>query len=541
MTSEHRARYRLAREQGTIIKDWGGRIPIALVYPNSYRVGMSSLGLQAIYSLLNGYDDVVCERIFCEGDRSALKSVESQRPIGDFACLAFSVSYELDYYNVVDALKSSGIPPLSADRDRRHPLVVAGGPCLIANPEPLAPVCDGLAVGEGEVIVPPMVEAIAEGIGGGREGLLDALGAVPGLYCPARGEGAARAWVQDLDRWATASAITTPDTELGDMYLVEVGRGCRWGCRFCLAGFSFRPPRFRSTGHIVDLAQRGIAQGKRIGLVGPSVSDHPDTDGLVAALRGRGARLSVSSLRVCPLPPSLLEALAASGTETVTLAPEAGSERLRRAINKGVTDADIIAAMEAVAAHGFKHVKLYFMVGLPTEDDEDIDALIALVTAIKGRLDRGRAGCRLALTVAPFVPKATTPFQWLPMADAAVLTRRTAAIERALKPRGIEVRTESVHWSQVQAVLARGDRSLAAVLAHMERASLSAWRRALDECAVDAARFIGRQIPPDEALPWAHLDSGVDLAYLKDERERAGRGEETPPCPTEECHQCGVC
>ncbi|MFC2069998.1 radical SAM protein, partial [Chloroflexota bacterium] len=271
-------KHRLSRETGTITKDWGGKFPIALVYPNSYYIGMSSLGIHAIYSLLNSYPNVVCERSFVEKeDKAPLLSLESRRPLADFAVVAFSVSYELDYFNVVKILRESGIPLYAVDRDVRHPLVIAGGPCITANPMPLAEFFDCLCIGESEVILPGMLNILKESGDMKRPELLDELAAAPGVYAPQAHDKTPviRQWMNDLDDSPTHSVILTPDTELGDLYLIEVGRGCSHGCRFCMVSNAFSPMRFRSIDNLIAQAEEGLKHGKRIGLVGPAVSDHP--------------------------------------------------------------------------------------------------------------------------------------------------------------------------------------------------------------------------------------------------------------------------
>jgi len=541
------ARRRLSSEQGTILKDWGGRIPIALIYPNTYYVGMSNLGFQTIYGLLNSYDNIVCERVFWEKDK---KSIESGRPLDDFAVLAFSISYELDYFNVIEMLRSSATPLFAADRSDAHPLVIAGGPCITANPEPLSPFFDCFVIGEGEAILPAMIEALLRGCGesekwirGSRNELLRALSSLPGVYVPSLHDGKpiSRQWVRNIDDFATTSVILTPQTELGDMFLIEVARGCRWGCRFCLTGYLFRPFRYRSLNNLLAQAENGLKYEKRIGLLGASPFDHPEIEELVARLQQMGAEMSISSLRIRPLSRVALRGLVESGTQTLSLAPEAGSERLRKIINKGVSRKDITEAIELVTEHPPKQLKLYFMIGLPTETDDDIDEMIELTLSLKGRIDRTRAGTHLTLTIEPFVPKAGTPFQWLPMTSDKILSLRLATLKNSLEPKGIAVKSESVAWAAVQGVLSRGDRRLAPVLAGMEGKSLSSWRRALAEFSLDADFYIGREIPVDERLPWANIHSGVDLDYLKRELELARLGEETPPCPLAECQECGVC
>jgi radical SAM superfamily enzyme YgiQ (UPF0313 family) len=259
-----KARRRLSREQGTIIKDWGGRIPMALVYPNSYYLGMSNLGVHALYRLLNSFSQVVGERAFWEVEDRDKQSppicLESQRPLSDFAVVAFSISYELDYFNVAHILKASGIPLYAVDRDERHPLVIAGGPCIIANPLPLSLFFDCLCIGEAEPIIPSILPVIAEGISGRRSDLLQALASIPGIYVPQyySGKPVVRRWAKNLDDFPVASVVLTPDTELGDLYLIEVERGCNWGCRFCLTSQAFHPMRYRSMDSLIAQAELGL-------------------------------------------------------------------------------------------------------------------------------------------------------------------------------------------------------------------------------------------------------------------------------------------
>jgi len=538
------ARQRLDKERGTVCKDWGGRIHIALIYPNSYHLGMSNLGFQTIYRLLNSYDNIVCERVFWETRKDKAEepiSLESQRPLPDFDVLAFSISYELDYFNVIQLLKVSGIPVFASDRDERHPLVIAGGPSITANPMPLSPFFDCFAIGEGETILPRFIDVLTEGIEDKKDKSLKALASVPGVYVPTirSGKPVKRQWLKDLDSVATTSVILTPDTEFSDMYLIEIARGCGWGCRFCLAGFQFRPFRFHTLESLLKQVENGLKYTNKIGLLAAAVSDHPEIGELAYALHRLDVELSVSSLRFRPFSQAVLKALAKSGAQTITLAPEAGSERLRRIINKCVTENDIIAAVDSIAKQGIKQIKLYFMIGLPTETDADIDEIINLTLSLKERLEGTLT--RLTITVEPFVPKAGTPFQWLAMERADVLSHRVNLIKNSLTKKGIEVRTESTVWSVVQGILARGDARLGTVLASMPRNSLAAWRKALKENNLNADNYVHREIPLAETLPWSVLDSGVSFDYLGEELKKSRHGIETPPCPPTECHKCGVC
>ncbi len=522
-----KARRRLSRERGTIIKDWGGRLPIALIYPNSYYIGMSNLGLHAIYSLLNSYHHVVCERAFWERDNRDKKlpslCLESQRPLSDFAILAFTISYELDYFNVVQILKASGIPLYAADRDDRHPIVIAGGPCIIANPLPLSPFFDCLCIGEAEPIIPTIMPTIVEGITGKRNDLLKTLASLPGVYVPQyySGKPVARQWASSLDDFPITSTILTPDTELGDLYLIEVERGCNWGCRFCLVSNAFRPMRYRSLDKLIAQAELGLKYRKRLGLVGAAVSDHPQLEELLVKLHQIGAELSISSLRMRPLSDIVLREMAKGGARTIALAPEAGSQRLRQVIKKGISEDDILESIDKVAELKIKQLKLYFMIGLPSETDEDIEEMINLALTCKNILDRRQTGCRLSLNIAPFVPKAGTPFQWLPMAQPSILNRRLSLLKNKLAPKGIKLKSESPAWSQVQGILARGDIKLAEVLDNVEEMSLSSWRQAVEKCHLDIDFYAHQRWDTTQPLPWEILNLGTKPEKLKLELNKA--------------------
>ena len=538
------AKQRLKKEKGTVFKDWGGRIHIALVYPNSYYLGMSSLGFQTIYGFLNSYKNIVCERVFWEPKRRLLDepvSLETQRPLSDFDVIAFSIYYELDYFHVVQIFKAGGIPIFAADRDESHPLVMAGGPCVTANPEPLSSIFDCFAIGEGEAVLPQFISILSERFQGKKGDLLQGLASLPGVYVPVYYNGipVIRQWLKDLDSVTTSSVILTPDTELSDIRLVEIARGCGRGCRFCLAGFWSRPFRFRSVDKIITQAADSLKCDKKIGLLAAAVSDYPYIDELVWRLRQLGAILSVSSLRIRPLSGVLLSALARSGAQTVSLAPEAGSERLRQFINKCVTEDDIMNAVDMIVMQGLRHIKLYFMIGLPTESEDDIEELIKLTLVLKSRIEK--SGCRLAVTVEPFVPKPGTPFQWLPMAPVEVLKHRMKRINNMLAKNGVEIRAESINWSLVQGLLSRGNFRLGAVLAHMKGNTFAAWRQALERFEIDTQPYLHRELLLDQPLPWSKVVSGVTSDYLVDELEEARRGVETTSCPLKNCHRCGVC
>ncbi|MBI4320450.1 MAG: radical SAM protein [Chloroflexi bacterium] len=530
------ARHRIARENGTIFKDWGGRVPIALVYPNTYHVGMSNLGFQTIYALLNSYDTVVCERAFWAGQDlhgagEQIVSIESQRSLDEFAALAFSMTFELDYFNLVAILRQAKIPLFASQRDERHPLLIAGGPCISANPEPVAPFFDVLAIGEGEAIVGSLTDVLRQGIHDDRGNLLEAMAQLPGIYVPslyqtARNvEGSTRSiavpsnppacpatverqWVTDLDTYPVHSEVLTDDTELGSMYLIEVSRGCARGCQFCLAGFTFLPARERSFENVLEQARVGLGHRSTIGLVGAATTDYSQIGPLATRLRELGARVAVSSLRMDSLTEELLRALLDGGTKTITLAPEAGSERLRRVINKRLSEEQILQTADQLAKWKTRRLKLYYMVGLPTETEEDVGDIARLTLDIKRRLDADGKS-QVTLNISPFVPKAQTPFQHESMMEAHVLDSRIKRIQKELRRPGIAVRSESPEWSEVQAVLAKGDRRLAGVLAAMEKTTLVSWRKALEQTGLSADYYIRRRPAPGETVPWAFVRSGV--------------------------------
>ena len=497
---------RLAGEEGTVIRDWGGRYPFALVYPNSYFLGMSNLGLQAIYSLLMSHPETVGERVFWENDGKPLLSLESSRPLMDYACLAFSFSYELDYLNLADILKAGGLPLYASQRDDSHPLLIAGGPCVTANPMPIASFFDALCIGEGEAILPDMLPYLTEGLS--RVEILHKLDSVPGVYVPmlAGNKAIKRRWLHALDSFPTHSCVLTHDTELGELYLIEVERGCSASCSFCLVSRAYCPLRFHSLDSLLQQAREGLKYRKRIGLVGPVVTDHPQIESLLDGLLQMGAGFSVSSLRLKNISPLILELMLQGGVHTLALAPEAGSERLRQVINKGFDENDIITAVGMVSRLPFKQLKLYFMIGLPSETEEDISSIIDLALKCQQHLNSYRYNCRLSLNIAPFVPKAGTPFQWLGMAKEAVLERRIARLRDSLNGEGIEVKAESPQWSCVQAALSRGGRSFADVLSSIDKTSLAGWRRAVKKTDINLEYYVHGNWDRKTNLPWSMIE-----------------------------------
>ncbi|MCI6086835.1 MAG: radical SAM protein, partial [Selenomonas sp.] len=387
----------LAREQGYYRYPAGTRERFALVYPNSYFVGMSNLGLHIIYDLLNRRDDTACERFFLpdkdkiacyENTRTPLMSLENQTPLADFPVIGFAVSFEMDDFNVIKILELGHVPVRAAERGVRAPLVIAGGPCATFNPEPLSSVVDAFIIGEGEVIMPAFMDAYyeAQAAGATRAELLQRLAHVPGVYVPSlyehryeadgriaaivpqagAPERVARQWVKDLDAWPAHTVVVTEDTEF-NLYLIETARGCGRHCRFCMAGYCFRVPRNRSLGVIHDEVKDALAYQKRIGLMGAAISDYPEIDALCKDILGEGLSMSVASFRADSVTEELVASLAKSGLQTLTMAPEAGSKKLRAVINKGIEEEHLFHAMELGIKAGIPNYRLYLMIGLPFE------------------------------------------------------------------------------------------------------------------------------------------------------------------------------
>jgi radical SAM superfamily enzyme YgiQ (UPF0313 family) len=553
----------LSKEVGYVRKPHGGKLRVALAFPNTYFVGMSNLGFQTIYKLFNAEDDIVCERFFLppktelaaqRASGAPVVTLESQTPVGDFDIVAFSVSFEWDYTNVLTLLRLAGIPARTTDRNHRHPLVMIGGAVTFVNPEPLAPFADVIAAGEGEALIPPLIRAFKDATD--RDDLLRRLVAERGYYVPAfydveyAGDGTIARFVPRAGTGAPpvvkkaalktteavdppATTIFTPETEFGSRLLIEVVRGCANLCRFCWAGYNYLPVRAFPKERILEIARQAKPHSNRAGLVSIALCDHPDIEEILTGLVEMGYAISPASLRLDDLTPTILNLLRRSGEKTVTIAPEVGSDRLRRVINKTVTNDEILNAAEMIFAAGFENLKLYFMIGLPTETDEDLVAMRDLTLQLRDIMmrharGRGHVG-RIVGSVNPLVPKPGTAYQWLPMEDDRSVERKIARTRSLLA--GIDnvyFNIKSERHSFYQALMSLGDRRVSPAIEAAERNGGN-WRAAVAEADVDADFFVFRDRSADAVLPWDIIDGGMKSTFFRNEFDKGLREEWTLP------------
>ncbi|MFH1058941.1 MAG: radical SAM protein [Pseudomonadota bacterium] len=563
----------LAQERGWVRREPGGRLNLALLYPNTYNVGLANLGLATVYRIINDRPDALCERAFMPDRVSAplyaktgapLITLESGRPVAGFDLVLASVSFENDAPNLAAMLSQAGLGMWS--RERRGPLVVAGGVAAMLNPEPLAGIVDAFLLGEAEVVLGPFLDAVQAEAGRPRDELLLALARqAPGFYAPElyqveyAADGRLASFAPKFpglpDRVAAPkyrgpaaglarSVFNAPGPEFGQMTLIEVGRGCGHACRFCAAGHVYRPPRLGAAADYLDAALAGAAGGGRVGLVSAAVTDLPGLDGLAGAIRAAGGKLGVSSLRADCLTPELAQALAAAGHQSVALAPEAGSARLRRVINKHLGEDDLFRAAEILVTAGVANLRLYFMVGLPGEEDADVEELISLARQIRQQVvsaarPTGHLG-QVTVSLNAFVPKPWTPLQWEPMAPLKLIEARMKQVKAALRPlANLKVVTDVPKYAQLQAVIARGDRRAAGLIAALAGGQPPA--AAYKSSGVDPAFFAHRRRTRDELLPWAFLDHGIEVDYLWQEAGRATAALASPACAVGKCARCGAC
>lgn len=562
----------LASEEGYYRYPQGTRTAFALAYPNSYFVGMSNLGLHIIYEILNKRLDTACERFFLperqqikryENTHTPLMSIENQSPLYEFSLIAFVMSFEMDYFNIIEMLKLGKVKLLADERDERDPLVIAGGPCATFNPEPMAAVIDAFIIGEGEVIMPAFMEAYhgAKKDKVSRKEMLNRLAKVPGVYVPSlyehkynadgilqtikpKGEAptkVSRQWVKDLDKYPAHTVVITDNTEF-NFYLIETARGCGRHCRFCMAGYCFRKPRNRSLRVINEEVKKALPYRKRVGLMGAAISDYPEINELCQNILGEGLSMSVASFRADSVTKELVDALATSGLKTLTMAPEAGSRRMRAVINKGIEEQHLFNAIDLGVAAGIRNFRLYIMVGLPFEEKEDVEAIADLAGRLKDYMEAKGAKGTLTLSVNPFIPKPFTPFQWEPMADKKYVEWALKYLAQSLRKRkNVIVNVESPKEAYIQGVLARGDRRVGqALLQSANLGGAKAFKRALKEQNLQAADYLYRKRDLSEIFPWDILDMGFRREYLYNELVKANEQKKTIPC-FEGCHRCGVC
>jgi radical SAM superfamily enzyme YgiQ (UPF0313 family) len=575
--AESRARRRREREEFRFAKKQDAPLRVCLVFPNRYAPAMGNLGFQVVYETFDRADGVACERAFLpDADErvapGALRSLESGRRVADFDIVAFSISFETDYLNLLPMFESIGLPARRGARGAESPLVMAGGPAVFLNPEPIADFFDLFLIGEAEEMLPEFLDLYLShrGARSPRDALLYTLaerlrGAyVPEYYEPVfaaerqadlcyRGPGEARVerrLVWDLNRFSTTTRVLSDEAVFGDMVMVEASRGCQWGCRFCAAGFMYRPIRTRDPALLSSAVSEGLHLRPTIGLVGAEMASVPGVDRLAEEAAAAGGRLSPSSLKADCVTPRLAAALAGGGTRSVTVAPEAGSERMRRVINKNLTQADILRAADLLVGEGVQSLKLYFMIGLPTETSEDVRAIGELVGEIRARLSsnsRGRVGS-VTVSLNPFVPKPWTPFQWDAMEPIPQLRAKIAALRGDFGHiPNLRFDVESPREAYLQTLCSRGDRRVARFLEAVHAAGGDWWRtiRSWQRRGLDGVPppddYVHRNYGEAERLPWDFIDHRISKHYLWVERRKALAARQTAPCDTATCTSCAAC
>ncbi len=576
-------------EWNSVVKDWSPTpLRVALAYPDVYDIGMPNLGLAILYEILNQQDDVLCERVYApwmdmeqamRQEGIPLFSLETRHPLGEFDVIGFSLGYELTYTNVLNMLDLAGLPLLAAERRRALPLIIAGGSGAL-NPEPLADFIDAFALGDGEELVLDIVDCVRrfkERRGRSKRQLLRELAAIEGIYVPRfydvryHPDGTI-AEVKPMD----AAALPRPRKRFVKKLLpspkrpivpfaqivhdragIEIQRGCTQGCRFCQAGMIYRPRLERTAEEVVALVREVLTSTghRELSLLSLSSTDHSQIVPMVRALKaefGDSIIISLPSLRVDTFSVEVAEAVAGPGKHAITFAPEGGSQRLRSAINKPISEEQVLQAAEAAFARGWTSIKMYFMVGLPTETPEEVRGIVDLAAKVKeiGQRYHGRR-TRVRVSTATLVPKPHSPFQWARQNSADELSARHDLLRKGCKRAGLEFSWEDPEHSLLEAVISRGDRRLGQVIqrawqlgckfdAWHEHQDWGRWQQAFQECGLDPAFYAHRERGLFERFPWSHIDVGVSEAYLRGEWLKTTKEATTADCRQELCNVCGV-
>ncbi len=529
------------------VRDFGGRLPVALVIPGDAGMALSALGWQAVWRLLEQDPALAVERFFCRPGQPP-QAEDSGRPLTDFPVIAFSLCYEEEYLAMAAALTAADIPLASATRPD-FPIVMGGGPLAFLNPAPILPALDLLYVGEAEAGLGAVLARLREAALGGADkaACLDAVAAMDGVLVPGRTRTPVRrTCALDAARPGVLadpahSCFVSGHAEFRDMFLVEINRGCPYGCRFCAAGYVYRPPRQARMDELTALVED--VSPRKVGLVGTALTDWPDLLPFLGWLRQRGTKFSLSSVRADGITPELLTILRTAGLRTLTLALEAPGERLRRAANKQLSLEALLRAVALAGKHGVNHLKFYLIVGWPGERPEDFDELAPLLAHVAAAASIGvgkRGVAHATLSVNPLVPKPFTPMQWAPMASEAAIEAAYGRIRQAVKGiKGFRVETETPSMARMQGLLARGDAGLFPLIA--AAAEAGSFRRALKRWDGDVSAYLDRERPRDEIFPWDIIDVGVSRDYLWREWERYREGLVTPKCPPAGCAGCRRC
>jgi radical SAM superfamily enzyme YgiQ (UPF0313 family) len=512
-------------ETGMVHKDPGGKLNIALVYPNTYWIGMSNLGLQTMYRRFNEHQGIVCERFFTDFSRS----VETSRPLQDFHIIAFSFSYELDFVESIRILNANSITLRSGSRGGK-PIIMAGGPAITSNPEPLADIFDICFLGDGETLPGPVHQAFQES--SGFEEFLDRMMTVNGVYIPARTrpvveddiitgfEGPRpRLSLAEKIQYPACTGIITRDTAFGDMFLVEVARGCPFSCRFCSAREIYSPYRPVPLDRLLPVFDEAVKHRRKIGLVSTSLNNHPEASSLFRETAARGLNMAPPSLRPGMIGRELLEALSESGVKGITLAPETGSEDLRFSAGKHIKNETILEDVRSLVEGGIRDIKLYFMVGLPGETMGHIDEMIDLIKRIRQTFILVSRGNRkigtVGVSINTFVPKPHTPFERQAMVDTGDAKARLARIGKELrKESNVSVSYEGPKWAYIQSLFARGDRRLLDLVIEMAKTDPGSWQRLLRDWQRNPDYYALRERPEQEILPWSFYSTGCSSGVL---------------------------